>query len=118
MHLIIDGYSDSKEILQDEHFVTHCLEHYPPEIGMTKISPLYVVKYAGPNPRDWGISGFIFISESHIAIHTFVERSYVNIDVDVLDPSIMPAVGTPEPDGLQWQQEGLFQMIASVYIPS
>lgn len=29
---------------------------------------------------------------------------YVTIDVDVLDPSIMPAVGTPEPDGLQWQQ--------------
>jgi agmatinase len=29
---------------------------------------------------------------------------YVTIDVDVLDPSIMPAVGTPEPGGMQWQQ--------------
>jgi len=29
---------------------------------------------------------------------------YVTIDVDVLDPSIMPAVGTPEPDGMRWQQ--------------
>jgi len=29
---------------------------------------------------------------------------YVTIDVDVLDPSIMPAVGTPEPNGMQWQQ--------------
>ena len=25
---------------------------------------------------------------------------YITIDVDVLDPSIMPAVGTPEPDGM------------------
>ncbi|ROQ91120.1 agmatinase [Desulfosoma caldarium] len=27
---------------------------------------------------------------------------YVTIDLDVLDPSIMPAVGTPEPGGLGW----------------
>jgi agmatinase len=29
---------------------------------------------------------------------------YVTIDLDVLDPSIMSAVGTPEPGGLSWQQ--------------
>jgi agmatinase len=27
---------------------------------------------------------------------------YVTIDLDVLDPAIMPAVGTPEPGGLTW----------------
>ncbi|MDD5154250.1 MAG: agmatinase [Desulfovibrionales bacterium] len=27
---------------------------------------------------------------------------YITIDLDVLDPSIMPAVGTPEPGGLGW----------------
>ena len=32
------------------------------------------------------------------------EDVYVTIDVDVFDPSIMPAVGTPEPGGMQWQQ--------------
>jgi agmatinase len=32
------------------------------------------------------------------------EDVYVTIDVDVLDPSIMPAVGTPEPDGMPWRQ--------------
>jgi len=30
------------------------------------------------------------------------EKVYVTIDADVLDPSIMPAVGTPEPGGLSW----------------
>ena len=29
-------------------------------------------------------------------------RIYVTIDLDVLDPSIMPATGTPEPGGLLW----------------
>jgi len=31
-------------------------------------------------------------------------KVYITIDVDVLDPSIMPAVGTPEPGGFTWQQ--------------
>jgi agmatinase len=30
-------------------------------------------------------------------------KVYVTIDLDVLDPAIMPAVGTPEPGGLHWQ---------------
>lgn len=29
---------------------------------------------------------------------------YITLDVDVLDPSIMPATGTPEPDGFLWEQ--------------
>jgi len=29
---------------------------------------------------------------------------YLTIDVDVMDPSIMPSVGTPEPGGLSWHK--------------
>ena len=29
---------------------------------------------------------------------------YITVDLDVLDPSIMPSVGTPEPGGLGWYQ--------------
>jgi agmatinase len=29
---------------------------------------------------------------------------YITFDVDCLDPSIMPATGTPEPDGLHWRE--------------
>jgi len=32
------------------------------------------------------------------------EHTYVTIDLDALDPSEMPAVGTPEPGGLHWYQ--------------
>lgn len=32
------------------------------------------------------------------------EIVYVTVDLDALDPSIMPAVGTPEPGGLSWQE--------------
>ena len=32
------------------------------------------------------------------------QHTYVTIDLDALDPSEMPAVGTPEPGGLHWYQ--------------
>lgn len=32
------------------------------------------------------------------------DNVYVSIDLDVFDPSIMPAVGTPEPGGMQWHE--------------
>jgi S-adenosylmethionine decarboxylase len=78
MHLIIDGYGSNVEILKSEEFIYRLLDQYPAEIGMTKISSPVVVRYTGD---DWGISGFVMIAESHISIHTFVERCYVNIDV-------------------------------------
>ena len=35
-------------------------------------------------------------------IEKLTEQVYVTIDLDVFDPSIMPATGTPEPGGLMW----------------
>jgi agmatinase len=32
------------------------------------------------------------------------ENVYVSIDLDVFDPSLMPAVGTPEPGGIGWYE--------------
>ncbi len=32
------------------------------------------------------------------------DEVYISVDLDVLDPSVMSAVGTPEPGGLTWQQ--------------
>ena len=81
MHLIIDGYGSNSEILQSEEFIYQLLDQYPADIGMTKISTPYVLRYVGAEPEEWGISGFVLIAESHISIHTFVERCYVNIDV-------------------------------------
>jgi len=86
MHLIIDGYSANQKILQDVDSLRDWLKNYPSKIGMTRISPSYVLRYVGRDPslrpgEDWGISGFVFIAESHISIHTFVESNYVNIDI-------------------------------------
>lgn len=81
MHLLMDGYCDNKELLQDEEFLKKLLLEYPGRIGMTRISEPYIIRYEDCVPEEWGISGFVFLAESHIAIHTFVERNFVNIDV-------------------------------------
>jgi S-adenosylmethionine decarboxylase len=81
MHLIIDGYGNNKAILQDEKFIYELLNCFPARIGMTKISDPIVFRYSGIKPEDWGVSGLVFIAESHISLHTFVERRFINIDV-------------------------------------
>jgi S-adenosylmethionine decarboxylase len=81
MHLIIDGYSGNAQKMQDVDFIYQLLDAYPSQIGMTKISLPQVSKYTGSKPKDWGVSGFVLIAESHISIHTFPERSYINIDI-------------------------------------
>jgi agmatinase len=43
------------------------------------------------NP-DWSVS----------AIRALSDTVYITLDLDVLDPSVMPAVGTPEPGGMMW----------------
>jgi len=81
MHLIIDGFGANRKMLESEDMIRDLLDRYPSQIGMTKVAPPQVYKYIGSKPEDWGISGFVLIAESHISIHTFPERRYVNIDI-------------------------------------
>lgn len=81
MHLTIDGFGGDRELLSSETLVRSLLDRYPGEINMTKIAPPFVYRYVGDKPEDWGVSGFVLIAESHIAIHTFPERGYVWVDV-------------------------------------
>ncbi|MBI4552396.1 MAG: agmatinase [Candidatus Latescibacteria bacterium] len=37
-------------------------------------------------------------------VERLTDPVYITVDLDGLDPSIMPAVGTPEPGGLDWYQ--------------
>lgn len=81
MHLLIDGYSNNSKRLRDEDEIRHFLESYPEQLGLIKLCAPRVLKYDSPNPLDSGISGFVIIAESHLSIHTFPERNYINIDI-------------------------------------
>ncbi len=49
------------------------------------------------------------------ALKTLGDNVYISIDADGFDPSIVPAVGTAEPNGMQWNEtiEFLKQVIAT-----
>ena len=81
MHVTIDGFGGNPAQLSSVELVRNLLDRYPDEIGMTKISEPHVFEYRGDKPDDWGVSGFVLIAESHIAIHTFPEHGQVWVDV-------------------------------------
>lgn len=81
MHLTIDGFGANPEKLASEELVRGLLDHLPERIGMTKIATPHVQRYVGQKPEDWGVSGFVLIAESHIAVHTFPDRRYIWVDV-------------------------------------
>jgi S-adenosylmethionine decarboxylase len=81
MHVIIDGYGGDPDQLSDENEVGVVLDRYPEMMGMTKITQPTVIRYRGTKPEDWGVSGYVMIAESHIALHTFPERRLVWADI-------------------------------------
>ncbi len=81
MHLIIDGYAKEPAKINDLEFIHQFLDTYPHQIGMTKVSTPKVSPYQNTDSHERGISGFVLLAESHISIHIFPERSYINIDV-------------------------------------
>ena len=81
MHLVVDGYGADPARLTDEDTLFAFLDEYPARIGMTKMIAPQVYTYRGRTPEDWGLSGFVLIAESHISVHTFPDRGYVNVDV-------------------------------------
>ena len=42
--------------------------------------------------------------EARRAVDRLPDRVYLSLDFDCIDPSIIRAVGTPEPDGLMWRE--------------
>jgi agmatinase len=57
--------------------------------------------YAGDKPIDDGA-----------IVSALSDDVYVSIDLDAFDPSVMPAVGTPEPGGMDWH--GVLGLLAKV----
>lgn len=47
------------------------------------------------------------------AIERMTDNVYITLDLDVFDPSIMPATGTPEPGGMDWY--GVISFLRKVF---
>ena len=82
VHLTLDGYGGSLQLLADREHVHTCLSELPERLGMHKIMEPSVMELGQLSPKDpGGVSGFVMIAESHISIHTFPLRGFVSADV-------------------------------------
>lgn len=115
--LQIDAHADLRDSYDDDaeshacamrraldHDLTHLVG-----VGIRNISePEWEYLQGHPKITEvWGGSWLkpwdAFCADVDQAIAKLPEHVYLTIDVDGLDPSIMPATGTPEPGGLTWQ---------------
>jgi len=82
LHLMLDLYNCSPEVLNDKELVSNILRTLPEKIGMRILMGPYVA-FAQPNgkrdPGGW--TGVVVIHESHITVHTFIKRRFVTVDV-------------------------------------
>jgi agmatinase len=109
--LQLDAHAD----LRDEYLGTK----YSQACVMRRIFELCPISQVGVRSLSWEEKQFLtqnklkpFYMSDLVSDTSSIDRIedslnedvYVTIDVDVLDPSIMSAVGTPEPDGMSWRQ--------------
>ncbi len=74
------------------------------EIGIRSFSP-EEAEFMQTKPDVAIVWGYQMAKGSaHIPWERLSPHTYVTIDLDAIDPSEMPAVGTPEPGGLHWYE--------------
>ena len=81
LHLILDGDGCDVKKLGDLQAVYNFLDDVPSTIGMTKMIQPYVVKWKDKNSVHEGVTGFVTIAESHLAVHTFPDNGRVYADI-------------------------------------
>ncbi len=111
--LSIDAHCDLRDTYEDKKVCHATVMRRVVELGI----PVVEVGIRSYSKEE---SQFIINSEDVVVIHAneiqengdwinqaisnLKDKVYLSIDVDGLDPSIIPATGTPEPGGLGWYQ--------------
>lgn len=75
------------------------------QLGVRSLSKEEKDFSSGQNNITKSISAYDMLTDllwDRKVIEALKDKVYITIDLDVFDPSLMPAVGTPEPGGLSW----------------
>lgn len=115
--LHFDAHSDLRDSYQGSKyshasFMARVAEFFPPKL-ITQVGIRALCKEEADFIKKEGINTF-FASAIRRGLHgdawqkrvvdTLAKDVYITFDVDAFDPSIMPATGTPEPDGLFYSE--------------
>lgn len=108
--LQLDAHTDLRESFEGTQFghgcvMKRCLPYGPiTQVGVrsTSAEEAALLADSATITTFWAHELRDFSRRCDEIVSTLTEEVYVTIDVDVLDPSVMPATGTPEPGGLSW----------------
>ncbi|MFH0891889.1 MAG: adenosylmethionine decarboxylase [Candidatus Falkowbacteria bacterium] len=78
-HLMVEAYGIDPKKLDDIGLLFDFLDGFPEVIGMHKFSVPQLGKFK--EAAIAGVSGFVFIKESHIAFHTYSKKGFIAIDI-------------------------------------
>lgn len=78
LHLMLDGYGANSAKLADIGLLYNVLNNLPGMIGMHKVGFPHIIQFTEGDIA--GISGFIFIVESHISVHTYSRKKFLSMD--------------------------------------
>ena len=106
--LQIDAHADLKDELDNNKFSHACTMRRIYEINknITQVGIRSIDKEEKEFIDNNHIPTFFMkdINNWQDIINTLKDNVYITIDLDGLDPSIMPGVGNPEPGGFKWDQ--------------
>ena len=83
-HLTLDLHGCDKKKLSDYDYVYRILDTMPGLLGMNKFATPQLTSVPSPGKDSFdrgGLTGFVILIESHMAIHTFPEDSYASFDI-------------------------------------
>jgi len=109
--LQVDAHADMRDRYLDSAYSHACVMRRVRElvpaasVGIRSLSE-EEAEYLEAHPAPiWSTRGFRALGRRWEPIlDSLTEQVYVTIDVDGLDPSQVPATGTPEPGGLDWYE--------------
>ncbi len=109
--LQIDAHADLRDTYMGTRFNHACamrrvLEHAPcTQVGIRSLSTEEAMALpALPTRIFYDINMRQDRNWIDAVVKSLGDKVYITIDVDGLDPAIMPATGTPEPGGLSWHE--------------
>jgi S-adenosylmethionine decarboxylase len=78
LHYLIDLNGVSPEILTNDDLIRHTLIEAAKDAGATVLGDFF---HHFGRTEEYGVTGVIALSESHISIHTWPEIGYAAIDI-------------------------------------
>ena len=104
----LDAHADLRDSYQGSTLSHACVLRRASELrpcsafGVRSVSPEEIEYAARSGTRLFFADHLRRLDVDALDLDFLPDNVYLTIDVDVLDPSIMPATGTPEPGGLGW----------------